>query len=84
MALSGDGRRLLVGAPRTDCAEGDRCGVAYLFDRDRTWEPAPHHPPGRPTPATPISATTSRSAATGAHLAVQGAVIHVFTLDDVA
>ena len=34
VALSADGRRLLTGAPRTDCAEGVRCGVAY---RLRLW-----------------------------------------------
>ena len=78
MALSGDGRHLLVGAPRTDCAKGDRCGVAYLFERDRNWELS----------RTIRPAVSAADANFGHHLAigrdgrefaVQGASIHVFT-----
>jgi FG-GAP repeat len=79
VALSGDGRLLLVGAPRTDCAEGDRCGVAYLFDRDRSWGLARTIRPS--TNASDANfghhLAISRD---GRHLAVQGASIHVFTL----
>ena len=83
VALSGDARRLLVGAPRTDCAEGDRCGVAYLFDRGPSW--------GLSRTIRP--ATNAGDANFGHHLAisgdgralaVQGAIIHVFTIDDVS
>ena len=79
VALSGDGRRLLVGAPRTDCAEGDRCGVAYLFDRGKSWGLE-----RTIKPATNVGDANfghhlaiSRD---GRYLAVQGAIIHVFTL----
>jgi hypothetical protein len=78
VALSGDGRHLLVGAPRTNCAQGDRCGVAYLFERDQGWGL------GR----TVRPATNAGDANFGHHIAIsqdgrelaaQGALIHVFT-----
>jgi hypothetical protein len=79
LALSGDGRRLLVGAPRTDCARGDRCGVAYLYECNPSW-----------ALARTIRPSTSAGDANfghhlaisrdGRHLAVQGAIIHVFAL----
>ena len=78
VAISDDGRWLLVGAPRTDCDAGDRCGVAYLYDRNRGWGLARTI---RPT-------TEVADANFGHHLAIspdgrqfaiQGAEIHVFT-----
>jgi hypothetical protein len=81
VALSRDGRRLLVGAPRTDCPEGPRCGLVYLFERDRFWRLA----------RTIRSATSTADAnfghhlalsADGRHAAAQGAVLHVFALED--
>jgi hypothetical protein len=80
VALSRDGRRLLVGAPRTACDEGERCGAAYLFERDRLWRLARALRP----------ATEAVDANFGHHLAisgdggeavVQGRALHVFTLD---
>jgi hypothetical protein len=80
VALSGDGRRLLTGAPRTDCAQGARCGVAYLYERDQFWHLARALRP----------ATNAEDANFGHHLtlsadgrqvAIQGAVIHVFALE---
>ena len=80
VALSRDGRRLLVGAPRTACDEGERCGAAYLFERDRLWRLA----------RTLRPATEAADANFGHHLAisgdggeavVQGRALHVFTLD---
>jgi hypothetical protein len=79
VALSGDGRLLLVGAPRTNCAEGDRCGVAYLFDRDRSWGLARTIRPATNTPDANFGHHVAISR-DGRHLAVQGAVIHVFEL----
>lgn len=34
VALDGLGRTLLVGAPRTDCEAGARCGIAFRYVRD--------------------------------------------------
>lgn len=81
VALSAEGDRLAVGAPRSRCAEGERCGVAYLYERDgRFW--------GLPRAIRPA---TNRADANfghhlalgpdGGHLAAQGAVLHVFTLE---
>lgn len=80
VALSGDGRLLLVGAPRTNCAEGDRCGVAYLFDRDRSWGLARTIRPATNNGDANFGHHLAISG-DGLHLAVQGAVIHVFTLE---
>jgi FG-GAP repeat len=33
VALSGNGRLALVGAPKQDCADGTSCGAAYVFTR---------------------------------------------------
>jgi hypothetical protein len=80
VALSRDGRRLLVGAPRTACDEGERCGAVYLFERDRLWRLA----------RTLRPATGAADANFGHHLAIsadgdraaaQGRALHVFTLD---
>ena len=77
VALSQDGRRLLVGAPRTDCDVGDRCGIAYLYERDRDWGLARTIQP----------AVAAADANFGHHIAInrdgseiaaQGAAIHVF------
>jgi hypothetical protein len=78
VAISGDGRWLLVGAPRTDCEAGDRCGVAYLYDRSRGWglvrtiRPATHTADANFGHHLAISPD-------GRQFAIQGAVIHVFT-----
>jgi hypothetical protein len=78
MALSHDGATLLVGAPRASCAEGDRCGIAYLYAYDRHWRLAD----------TILPATNRADAnfahhvalgADGRHLAAQGTVLHLFT-----
>ena len=77
VALSQDGRRLLVGAPRTDCDQGDRCGVAYLFERDRDWGLARTLRPA----ASQADANFGHHIAVGrdgGELAAQGAAIHVF------
>ena len=79
VALSGNGRLLLVGAPRTDCAQGDRCGVAYLFERDRNWALARTIRPATNTGDANFGHHLAISR-DGRHLAVQGAIIHVFTL----
>ena len=80
VALSADGRRLLTGAPRTDCAKGARCGVAYVYDYDRIW-----HLTRKLRPATEAEDANFGHhlalSADGRHVAVQGAVIHVFALD---
>ena len=78
VALSTEGRWLLVGAPRTDCEAGDRCGLAYLYDRSRSWALARTI---RPATNTADANFGHRLAINpdGRHLAVQGAVIHVFT-----
>ena len=79
VALSGNGGRLLIGAPRTNCEAGDRCGIAYLFERDRAWSlvrtivPATNAPDGNFGHHIAISRDGSRAA-------IQGSVIHVFTL----
>jgi WD40 repeat protein len=77
VALSGDGGRLLVGAPRTNCPEGDRCGVAYLFDRDRGWALARTVRPATNAGDANFGHHLAISR-DGRHLAVQGAIIHVF------
>ncbi len=82
VALSGDGRLLLVGAPRTDCAESDRCGVAYLFDRGRGWGLARTVRPATSTGDANFGHHLAISR-DGRHLVVQGAVIHVFSVDGV-
>jgi hypothetical protein len=80
VALPRNGRRLLVGAPRTACDEGERCGAAYLFERDRFWRLA------RPLrPATEAAGANFGHhlviGGDGRHAAVQGRALHVFTLD---
>ncbi|MGD9507742.1 MAG: hypothetical protein AB7I59_06050 [Geminicoccaceae bacterium] len=77
VALSGDGRWLLVGAPRTDCDAGDRCGIAYLYDRSRGWELARTV---RPATSTADANFGHRLAISpdGRAFAVQGALIHLF------
>lgn len=41
VALDGEGSTLLVGAPRTDCDAGRRCGIAYRYEREGdTWSRA--------------------------------------------
>ena len=80
VALSGDGRRLLVGAPRTNCPEGDRCGVAYLFERDGDWALARTIRPATNAADANFGHHLAISS-DGRHLAVQGAIIHVFQLD---
>ena len=83
VALSGDGRLLLVGAPRTNCPEGDRCGVAYLYDRARSWGLARTIRPDSNAGDANFGHHLAISR-DGRHLAVQGAIIHVFTIDDVS
>ncbi len=80
VALSGNGRRLLVGAPRTDCAQGDRCGVAYLFERGQSWALARTIRPATNAGDANFGHHLAISP-DGRHLAVQGAIIHVFTID---
>jgi hypothetical protein len=82
VALSADGRWLLVGAPRTDCpgGGGDRCGVAYLFERATAWSLARTIRPSAATPEANFGHHLALSG-DGRHAAIQGAVIHVFTLD---
>ena len=79
VALSADGRWLLVGAPRTDCDAGDRCGIAYLYDRSRGWELARTVRPANPTADANFGHRLAISP-DGRYLAVQGAAIHVFTI----
>ena len=78
VALSADGRWLLVGAPRTDCEAGDRCGVAYLYDRTRSWALARTIRPATNAADANFGHRLALSP-DGRYLAVQGAVIHVFT-----
>ena len=80
VALSADGRRLLTGAPRTDCAEGARCGVAYLYERGGPWRLAQTIRPATNVEDANFGHNVALSA-DGRHAAVQGAVIHVFDLD---
>jgi FG-GAP repeat len=80
VTLSGDGRRLLVGAPRSACAEGERCGTAYLFERDRLWRLARTIRPATETADANFGHHVALSA-DGRHAAVQGKVLHVFTLE---
>lgn len=77
VAISADGRWLLVGAPRTDCDAGDRCGIAYLYDRDRGWALARTIRPATPAADANFGHRLAISP-DGGTLAVQGAVIHVF------
>ena len=79
VALSRDGRRLLIGAPRTDCAEGPRCGLVYLFERDRFWRLARTIRPATSLPEANFGHHLALSA-DGRHAAVQGAGLHMFTL----
>jgi hypothetical protein len=80
VALSGDARLLLVGAPRADCAEGDRCGVAYLFGRDRAWNLARTIRPQTNAEDANFGHHLALSR-DGRHLAIQGAVIHIFSVN---
>jgi hypothetical protein len=77
VAVSADGGTLLVGAPRTGCAEGARCGVAYLY---RLGDAAALLGPVRPAASRAGADFSHRLAlsADGERLAVQGAVLHVF------
>ena len=81
MALSADGRRLLTGAPRSDCAAGARCGVAYVYDYDGFWRLSRTLRPATNAEDANFGHHLALSA-DGHHAAVQGAVIHVFALDD--
>jgi hypothetical protein len=81
VAISADGARLAVGAPRSTCAEGERCGVVYIYDRDRTfWDLARTLRPA----TNRVDANFGHHLALspdGSHLAAQGVVLHVFTLE---
>jgi hypothetical protein len=79
VALSRDGRRLLVGAPRTACAEGERCGAVYLFERDRLWRLARTLRPATEAADTHFGHHLAISA-DGGEAAVQGRALHEFTL----
>jgi hypothetical protein len=78
LALSHDGGTLLVGAPRASCAAGERCGIAYLYRYDRFWRLADAVLPAT-SRADANFAHHLALGADGRHLAVQGAVLHVFT-----
>ena len=78
VALSADGSRLMVGAPRARCAEGDRCGVSYLFARDRFWSLARTIRPATNTPDANFGHHVAISR-DGRYIAAQGEVIHVFS-----
>ena len=80
VSISDDGRRLLVGAPRTDCPEGDRCGVAYLYERDQFWQLARTLVPGNRAEDANFGHHLALSP-DGGSAAVQGAAIHLFKLD---
>lgn len=79
VALAADGRSLVVGAPRSPCAAGDRCGAAYLYGLDREW-----------TLTRVVRPAVNRADANFGHrlgvsqhsrrIAVQGAALHVFEL----
>lgn len=79
VALSADGRRLLVGAPRTACAAGDRCGRAYLFERDLYWELAQRLHAAEPTADANFSHHLALSA-DGRVAAIQGNGLQVVSL----
>lgn len=81
VALSADGGRLLVGAPRTACAAGERCGIAYLFERDRYWQPTRTIRADHPRQDANFGHHLALSPE-GTRAAVQGAVLHVIALDD--
>lgn len=81
VALSADGGRLLVGAPRTACTAGERCGIAYLFERDRYWQPTRTIRPDKPTPDANFSHHLALSP-DGKRAALQGAAVHVIVLED--
>ena len=79
VALSGDGRLLLVGAPRTACAEGDVCGAAFLYGLGGEWSLARVIRPETNAADANFGHHLALSG-DGTHAAVQGSVIHVFTL----
>lgn len=81
VALSADGGRLLVGAPRTACTAGERCGIAYLFERDRYWQMTRTIRPDQPIPDANFSHHLSLSPE-GTRAALQGAAVHVIALED--
>lgn len=78
VALAADGRTLLVGAPRSPCGAGSRCGAAYLYARGEGWG---YRGAIRPAVERARADFGHRVAlgADGQHLAVQGAVLHLFT-----
>ena len=69
------------GAPRSDCAAGARCGVAYVYELRRVLAPLPTLRPATNAEDAKRGHHLALSA-DGHHAAVQGAVIHVFALDD--
>jgi hypothetical protein len=77
--LAADGRTLVVGAPRSACAAGDRCGAAYLYAFDRGWT-LTHTV--KPAVSQADANFGHRLAVTqdGRRVAVQGAALHVFEL----
>lgn len=80
VALSADGGRLLVGAPRTACAEGERCGIAYLYERTPYWRVARTLRASRPAPDANFGHHLALSP-DGRTAAIQGAELHVIALD---
>lgn len=77
VALAADGRTLLVGA-RSPCAAGSRCGAAYLYARGDGWDFRGAIRPAVERAGADFGHRAALSA-DGRRLAVQGAVLHLFT-----
>lgn len=79
LALSADGRMLLVGAPRTRCATGPRCGAAYLYRRHSGWQLHSVIGAADDQPGVDFAHQVALSP-DGRHLAIQGRTVELLSI----